>query len=129
MIEVPQFFVPNAVPEKQEELYAELARWARCAAPKRGSRVYSINYVHDGEEWTATVGQTLRGIRHRRTRSKGRTIERTEHRSDAATVIAIFPGIPFMVVTNTRIDANVRSAWENPFMAGEPSSVTLFSAG
>ncbi len=42
-------------------------------------------------------------------------------------VLAIFPGTPFKVVTNHRIPGNVRSAWENPFMAGEPKSVAYFS--
>lgn len=46
--------------------------------------------------------------------------------SDSAQVLAIFPGNPYLVVTNYRITDGVRSAWENPFMAGRPTSVTFF---
>jgi hypothetical protein len=46
--------------------------------------------------------------------------------SDPATVLAIFPGDPFLVVTDKGV-AGVRSEWENPFMAGMPSSVARFA--
>lgn len=127
MTEAPKFFVPAATPDNQESVYADFARWCGCAVPSPESRIYSITYVHDGEEWTATVGEHLRGIRHRTTRSRGKKIERTQHLSDPAIVLAIFPGVPYMVVTNHRIAGNVGSAWENPFLAGQPKSITYFS--
>jgi hypothetical protein len=127
MSDAPAFFLPAATPENQEEMFAELAKWCDRAVPPLAGRIYSITYVHDVAEWTATVGNTLRGVRRRVTRSRGKKIERTELESDPATVLAIFPGEPFMVVTNHGIGGNVGSAWVNPFMAGRPRSVTYFS--
>ena len=92
-------------------------------------RVYSITFVHNGERWTATVGESLRGKGFRTSRSRGMRIEREYPVSDPAIVMAIFPGIPYMVVTNHRMRGQrVGSAWENPFFAGEPESVTYFSS-
>ncbi len=127
MPEIPTFFVPAATSENQESVYASFAEWCKCAVPALEKRIYSITYIHDSEEWTATVGESLRGIRRRTSRSGGRKVERTSHLSDPAIVLAIFPGSPFMVVTNHRIAGNVGSAWENPFFAGTPTSVTYFS--
>jgi hypothetical protein len=127
MKQTPAFFLPVATPETQEEMYADLAKWCHRSVPNIDKRIYSITYFHDGEEWTATVGESLRGVRRRTTRSQGKKIERTQPVSDPATVLAIFPGIPFMVVTNHGIEDNVRSAWVNPFMAGQPNAVSYFS--
>lgn len=128
MAEAPQFFVPAATPDNQESVYADFARWCGCPVPSLERRIYSITYVHDGEEWTATVGESLRGRRFRTTRSRGVKVEREQPVSDPAIVLAIFPGVPYMVVTNHRIGGrNVGSAWENPFLAGQPKSVTYFS--
>jgi hypothetical protein len=103
------------------------AEWCHRPVPKLTERIYSITYVHDGEDWTATVGETLRGVRHRSTRSRGKKIERTLQLTDPAIVLAVFPGTPFMVVTNHRLAGNVGSAWGNPFMAGQPKSIMYFS--
>lgn len=127
MLDAPKFFVPGASSDDQEQVYVELARWCRGIVPPLGNRVYSITYVHDGEEWTATVGQALRGVRRKTCRSRGVRSDQTIHLNDPATVLAIFPGTPYMVVTNHRIAGGVVSAWENPFMAGEPRSITYFS--
>ncbi len=133
MVEIPKFFVPNVPPEDEETAFGRLAEWCRQPVPERERRIYSITYTHDGEEWTATVGQRLHGIRRRRP-SRKRSMSPfapeppPEHLSDSATVLAIFAGVPYFVVTNKRLEEGVRSAWENPFMAGQPSSVTLFSA-
>ena len=128
MAEAPAFFVPAATPDNVESVYAGFAKWCSRTVPAMDRRIYSITYVHDGEEWTATVGEPLRGIRHRTSRSRGKKIERTVHLSDPAVVLAIFPGDPYMVVTNQRLAGNVGSAWENPFLAGRPESITYFSA-
>ena len=59
MSEAPRFFVPAATPDNQEMVYADFAEWCGRPVPELERRIYSIPYVHDGEEWTATVGQTL----------------------------------------------------------------------
>jgi hypothetical protein len=126
MPESRSFFLPTFGPSEQEAAYAELARWAGRSLPT-GPRIYSITYTHDGEEWIATVGEQLRGhtIADPRARAKMRRFSRPV--GDAATVLAIFPGEPYMVVTDNRLNPNVRSKWENPFMAGRPRSVTYFA--
>ena len=123
----PAFFVPAATPENQESVYAELAKMGRSSVPPDSSRIYSITYTHDGEEWTATVGEKLKGVRYKTSRAKGKKIERVLQLSDPAVVLAIFPGNPYIVITNHRIGVNVGSRWENPFMAGVPDEVTCFS--
>lgn len=127
MTEAPVFFVPAATPENQEEVYAGFAKWCNTSIPKHTERVYSITYIHDGEEWTATVGEPLRGIRRQISRSRGKRVERKIQLSDPAIVLAIFPGDPFMVVTNHRVARDVGSAWVNPFLAGRPTSILYFS--
>jgi hypothetical protein len=122
--QAPPFFVPAATPEGQEFVFVELARLAAQAVPQPSERIYSITYDHDGEEWTATVGESLRGVRRNRRRSKG-SLDREIPLADAALVLAIFPGTPYVVVTDSRPVGRVRS--ENPFIAGVPKSVTRFS--
>lgn len=130
MPEARAFFVPPEHPgftlEQQEAAYAEFAAMCHHSVPEPDKRIYSITYRHDGEEWTATVGETLRGVRYKTVRSRGQKIEQRTSVSDLATVLAIFPGDPFFVVTSSRLWGNVRSAWENPFMAGHPTSITYF---
>ncbi len=119
------FFVPNARDGKDEELYASLAKTASRSPLPQGERIQSISWTHDGEEWVATVGEQLRGTKTQmRTRQKKR-VSVTGRLSDPATVLAIFPGSPYMVVTNSGLDP-VRSRWANPFMAGQPTSVRRF---
>jgi hypothetical protein len=121
MTNAPLFFLPEVTPEAQESAYTELANWCRRPAPIPEERVYSITYVHDRDEWTATVGERLRGTSRKRTRSGA---ERIDYLTDQATVLAIFPSDPFVVFTNA---GNTRSAWENPFYVGRPKSITYFS--
>jgi hypothetical protein len=127
MTETLPFFVPGATPDAQEAVFAELARFAKQPVPPQSERVYSITYDHGGGEWRATVGETLRGVRRKRIRTKGTTVEREMPVHDAALVLAIFPGVPYVVVTDCRPVGRVRSAWRNPFLAGAPKAVTLFS--
>ena len=132
MTQAPSFFVPAATPETQESVFADLARIAQRSVPPLAERIYSITYLHDGEEWTATVGESLRGISRKITRSKGKKKERLCPVADPAIVLAIFPGVaifpavPYIVVTNHGLPGNVGSAWENTFLAGQPKSVTRF---
>lgn len=128
MANTPGFFVPAVDAEDQESAYAELAKFCNCPVPPLESRIYSINYFHDGEEWTATVGRTLRGIRYRTTRSRGRATEQKQRLSDPAEVLAIFSGVPYTIVTNHQIARSVGSAWANPFYVNRPDSIIYFSS-
>lgn len=109
-------------PEQAESEYAKLAAWAKRPVPKPGHRIRRIEFVHDGVRWTAEVGQTL----------VGKTLDRSgsatgSRRTDPATVLAIFSGSPYMVVTNARpLPTGIVSHWLNPFMAGQPDSVDHF---
>jgi len=124
----PRSFVPDANPGKHEEAYEELAATCGRGVPARDARIYSITYAHDGTEWTATVGEQLHGIRRRTLRSRGRKVEREQAVSDPATVLAIFAGAPYFVVTNAGLTSNVRSSWVNPFMAGIPKTIRYFTS-
>ena len=131
MPETRAFFVPpehpNFTPEQQESAYVEFAAMCHSPVPEPGQRIYSIRYNHDGTEWTATVGETLRGVRRKTVRSRGVKREQTSQVSDPATVLAIFPGVPYQVVTSEGWWPNVRSGRVNPFMAGQPTSMTYFA--
>ncbi len=65
-----EFFVPAATPENTEEVYASLAKMCHRSVPDAAKRIYSIRYTHDGAEWTATVGEELRGTPGSRTASR-----------------------------------------------------------
>jgi hypothetical protein len=123
-----EFFVPKVSIENAENFYAKLAAGCHRLVPASDRRVYEIEWDHDGEDWTATVGEHLRGKKIRTVRPKGRPFVSTETTplSDPATVLAIFAGIPYMVVTDARPLGAVLSSWANPFMAGEPSIVRCF---
>ena len=127
MSETLPFFVPEAPPEDQEAVFVELARFAKQPVPQLSERVYSITYDHGPEEWRATVGERLRGVRRKRIRSEGTAVEREMPIRDPALVVAIFPGTAYLVVTDSRPIGGVRSGWRNPFLAGAPKSVTRFS--
>jgi len=122
----PAFFVPAATSENQEQVFGEFAKWCSVSPPSIDKRIYSIVFGHDSEIWTATVGETLHGERTRTSSVRGKRIERTIHVSDPALVLAIFPGSPFQVVTNHNIAGSAGSRWANPFLAGQPKSVTYF---
>jgi hypothetical protein len=126
MTEVPRFFVPAATSDDQESVYTSFAAWCRCPVPSIDRRIYSITYITKGTEWTATVGESLRGTRLVTTRSHGQKTEQIQYVSDPATVLAIFEGVPFKVVTNQGMPRDVGSAWANPFLAGQPKSIIYF---
>lgn len=124
---IPPFFVPDALPEKQEELYTYLAKLCGKSALPMAERIYSMTYRHNGSEWTATVGESLSGTKSQIKRVRGQKTEIFIPVSDPAVVLAIFPGDPFFVVTNQGLAGNVRSGWTNPFMAGRPIRITRFA--
>lgn len=126
MDESPVFFIPDVARENQETIYAYFAKKYDLPIPNLSERIYSIVFIHNSEEWTATVGEKLQGIRRKSSQSKGRKIVQTQELVDQAIVLAIFPGKPFQVFTNSGVVENIRSNWANPFMA-DPKSKRLFS--
>ena len=104
--------------------YAELAEW--CGRAPDARRIQSIDYLHDGVIWRATVGEPLRGTKTQRRRRGGKAVDVSTPVSDPATVLAIFPGTPYLVVTNGRPLTDLVSWWANPFMAGKPEVVRYF---
>lgn len=121
-----QIFVPNVEPESAEAAYQDLARFAACEPAPTGERIASISFRHDGNDWTATVGQSLSGLRVESKRRKGGRVQVKTRLSDAAVVLAIFAGRPYIVVTDARPLGEKSSYWVNPFMAGQPESVSYF---
>lgn len=120
-MEMPRFFVPFAEPGKQEEMYAACAALAGTGGRPQNERVYSMTWRHDGVRWTATVGETLRGIE---TVTTGRGRERRERevpRSTDDTVMAIFPGTPGLIVHD-----NKSRRWNLPILTGAAINLTLF---
>jgi hypothetical protein len=125
-----RFFVPGATDEADaERLYRELAQRAGAEAePDPGRRVYSISYTASRrQQWTATVGQQLHGEEIREGRSRGKSVTRRKPVREATTVLAIFAGNPYRVVT----DSTPRmwgDQWSNPFLVGQQAlkDVTLF---
>jgi hypothetical protein len=121
---LPSFFIPHATAENQEGVYTEFAKMCNREPRPLGERIYSIDFTHDGVECTATVGEQLRGTRTMTTRGR----ERTTQLSDPATILAIFPGDPYLVVTDAAPLGKVQSKWVNPFLAGRPKRVVRFRA-
>jgi len=126
MNEAPKFFVP-AVPDadKYEEVFETLAGLHGFKPPPADRRIYSITFVHDGEEWTATVGERMHGIRLPNRRSRSKKPAFPQPLFDQAVVMAIFPGdeqFPHKVLTN----GAQPSKWANPFMA-RAKSVKYFA--
>jgi hypothetical protein len=76
MEKAPAFFVPASTPENQETNYSDLAKMAGRTVPPIERRIHSITFTHNGEEWTATVGEKLTGVKYKTSRGNeitGRT--------------------------------------------------------
>lgn len=117
---MPQFFVPLVDADKQEDAYTEMAALIGAATAPPANRIYSMTWKHNDTEWTATVGEQLRGIA---TIEKGRGRSKREirvPRSTNDTVIAIYPGAQFMIMHDNR-----SKIWNVPIYAN-PISVTGF---
>jgi hypothetical protein len=122
------FFLPRASDDEQaERLYDALAEFAGCEPAPAGRRVHSIAFPHDGAEWVAEVGEELHGRRTTQQLRRGELIERTEHLSSSSRVLAVYPGTPFVVVTDAQPITGASSEWANPFTA-QPDRVTYFDA-
>jgi len=122
------FFLPRASDDEQaERLYDALAEFAGCDPAPPGRRVQSIAFTQDGAQWVAEVGAELRGQRTTQQLRRGELIERTETLTSASRVLAVYPGTPFVVVTDAQPITGTPSEWANPFSA-QPDEVTWFDA-
>ena len=123
------FFFPRADDAEQaERLYDALAEFAGAEPAPAGGRVHAIEFTSDGARWVAEVGEELRGRRTTQQLRRGELIERTEQLSASTRVLAIYPGTPYVVVTDAQPITGAPSEWANPFTAA-PDAVTLFEAG
>jgi hypothetical protein len=120
------FFLPRAGDDEQaERLYDALAEFAGCEPAPPGERVQAIAFPADGARWVAEVGAELRGRRTTQQLRRGELVERTEELTSATRVLAIYPGAPYVVVTDAQPITGEPSEWANPFTA-QPESVTRF---
>ena len=120
------FFLPRASDDEQaERLYDALAEFAGCEPAPPGQRVASVTFTQEGAQWVATVGEELSGRRTTQQLRRGELIERTEELSSPSRVLAVYPGAPFVVVTDAQPITGTPSEWANPFTV-QPDSVTLF---
>jgi len=129
MAQAPAFFLPPIAhydASEQDAAYVEIAE--KCGRSVPAQRVYSITFRHDSDEWSATVGERLTGSKTQQIGPGDNRTGQTTPLDDAATVVAIFPGTPYLVVTDSGIISGGRTSWENPFYAGTPTSVTYFSS-
>ena len=122
------FFLPRAADDEQaERLYEALAEFAGCEPAPPGRRVRSIRFVQDGVCWTAEVGEELRGERTTQRLRRGELIEHTEVLASATRVLAVYPGMPHVVVTDAQPITGAPSEWANPFTA-VPDEVIRFAS-
>jgi hypothetical protein len=120
------FFLPRASDDEQaERLYDALAEFAGCEPAPHGQRVHSIAFTQDGAHWVAEVGAQLSGRRTTQQLRRGELIERTEELSSPTRVLALYPGSPFVVVTDAQPITGTPSEWANPFTA-VPEQITWF---
>ena len=120
------FFLPRAGDDDQaERLYAALAEFAGCEPAPPGRRGRAIEFTQDGVSWVAAVGEELRDRRTTQQLRRGELIERTEELSSSSRVLTVYPGTPFVVVTDAQPITGAASEWANPFTA-EPDRVTRF---
>ncbi len=97
------FFLPRASDDDQaERLYDALAEFAGCDPAAPGQRVQSIEFSQDDARWVAEVGKELSAQRRTQRLRRGELLEHTEQLTSTARVLAIYPGTPFMVVTDAQ---------------------------
>ena len=122
------FFLPRASDDEQaERLYEALAEFAGCEPAPPGRRVQAIAFQQDGARWVAEVGEEVRGQRTTQQLRRGELLERTETLTSSTRVLAVYPGTPFVVVTDAQPITGTPSEWANPFSA-DPDRVTWFDA-
>jgi hypothetical protein len=119
---MPGFFVPFVEADVQEEAYKEIADYIGASPRAPADRVYSMTWRHHRTVWTATVGETLRGV-ETVTTGRGRTRQQREvprHSND--TVLAIFPGNPGLIAHDNR-----SRSWNMPILTGEAWNIVKFN--
>ena len=84
-----------------------------------------IKFKHDGIEWTAQVGEKLRGVQYKtvHNRKNGNYSERIKHFEDSARVVKIVKMKQdiYYVYTDAYPNNEIVSGWLNPFMIGRNS--------
>ena len=121
-MDLPGFFIPGTAADEQERMYVKFADMCRSSVPPPGKRIYSINYVHDGVDWTATVGETLRGIERREGSPQGAAATENGTPWRCGYRDGYFSWNPYKVVTN-----GFQTRWANPFFVGEPRHIQFFA--
>jgi hypothetical protein len=115
---MPAFFLPRCSHDSQEGVYARIAETCHREVPPIRRRIYSIVFEHDDIVWTATVGEHLRGRKSVWVRGK-ETVE--WNITDPALIVAIFPRVPYCVVTYS----SGKSHFE-PIFYASPIQIELF---
>jgi len=143
------FFVPGAadaelsdaeLSDADEAVYRSLAQLAGRIPAAPGRRIRQVAFKVGRESWTAEVGRKMAGTRPEHRRRKGEFTTTTEKLSGHATVLAIFEGTPFAIMTDEQTDeqpdeqqaASAPSASEsspstNPHLVEKPSRVAYFA--
>jgi hypothetical protein len=127
---VTSLFVPateyQVAGKTPEELHATLAKACGVPVPAANRRISSMIFVHDGIEYTSTVGRRLQGVNTRARKSRGR--EFYDRVPDGPIVVAIFAGSPYMVWLDAKpLSSQSTGGWMNPFMAtNDPRNATYF---
>ena len=143
------FFVPGAadaelsdaeLSDADEAVYRSLAQVAGRIPAAPGRRIRQVAFKVGRESWTAEVGRKMAGTRPEHRRRKGEFTTTTEKLSGHATVLAIFEGTPFAIMTDEQTDeqpdeqqaASAPSASEsspstNPHLVEKPSRVAYFA--
>ena len=117
------FFVPFVEAENCEGAYQELAAAVGAVSRPPENRIYSMTWRHDGVVWTATVGETLKGVA---TVTTGRGRDRREReipRRSNDTVLAIFPGQPGLIAHDGK-----SGHWNFPILTGDALSIVRFAS-
>ena len=118
---MPDFFVPRVDTNEQEDAYKQLADFVGVASLDPARRIYSMTWKHDGVEWTAVVGEELRGTETKKIGKGRKATYREVPRGTNDTVLAVFSGVPHRIVHD-----NKSGYWNMPIYAGEPSRVEYF---
>ncbi|GAB3139663.1 hypothetical protein [Marisediminicola antarctica] len=135
------FFVPGAadaglpdagLPDANEAAYRRLAGLAGAVPAAPGRRIRRVAFKVGRESWTAEVGRKMAGTRPEHRRRRGEFTTTTERLSGHATVLAIFEGTPFVIVTDEEQAASALPASEsspstNPILVDKPSRIAHFA--
>jgi hypothetical protein len=122
MSSAPEFFMPATSHIDQEAAFTHMANGLDRPVPPIGERVYCVSFESDGTLWKATVGERLKGRKPRIV--KGKNVGWEDWWFDDPTlVLAIFPPVPYFVVTWP----DVHSHFRDDAFALTPIGIELFS--